>query len=96
VAPATLHPRQIEVARRVFSPDPEEVRFAKRVIEAIPDGRGVHMIDGTMQTTRPGSDCRPRPPRASSGARATSNLKASIRTPTACVSPEPRLLTERP
>ncbi|MBA3421117.1 MAG: CoA ester lyase [Thermoleophilaceae bacterium] len=45
----TLHPRQIEVARRVFSPDPEEVRFAKKVIEAIPDGRGVHMIEGKMQ-----------------------------------------------
>jgi malyl-CoA/(S)-citramalyl-CoA lyase len=45
----SLHPRQIEIARRVFSPDPEEVRFAKQVIEAIPDGRGVHMLDGKMQ-----------------------------------------------
>jgi malyl-CoA/(S)-citramalyl-CoA lyase len=33
----------------VFSPEPDEVKFAKRVIEAIPDGRGVHMIDGKMQ-----------------------------------------------
>ncbi len=45
----SLHPRQIDVARRVFSPDPDEVAFARRVIEAIPDGRGVHMIDGKMQ-----------------------------------------------
>jgi malyl-CoA/(S)-citramalyl-CoA lyase len=45
----SLHPVQIEIAKRVFSPDPHEVRFAKRVIEAIPDGRGVHMIDGRMQ-----------------------------------------------
>jgi malyl-CoA/(S)-citramalyl-CoA lyase len=45
----SLHPRQIEIAKRVFSPDPEEVRFAKKVIEAIPDGRGVHMLDGKMQ-----------------------------------------------
>ena len=45
----SLHPKQIDVARRVFSPDPEEVAFARRVIEAIPDGRGVHMIDGKMQ-----------------------------------------------
>ncbi len=45
----SLHPRQLEIARRVFSPDPEEVRFAKRVLEAIPDGRGVHMLDGKMQ-----------------------------------------------
>ena len=45
----SLHPAQIDVARKVFSPDPDEVAFARRVIEAIPDGRGVHMIDGKMQ-----------------------------------------------
>ncbi|MBA2637899.1 MAG: CoA ester lyase [Solirubrobacterales bacterium] len=45
----SLHPAQIEVARRVFSPDPDEVAFALRVIAAIPGGRGVHMIDGKMQ-----------------------------------------------
>jgi malyl-CoA/(S)-citramalyl-CoA lyase len=45
----SLHPVQIAIAKRVFSPDPNEVRFAKRVLEAIPDGAGVHMIDGKMQ-----------------------------------------------
>jgi malyl-CoA/(S)-citramalyl-CoA lyase len=45
----SLHPAQLEIAKRVFSPDPDEVAFAKKVIEAIPDGRGVHMIDGKMQ-----------------------------------------------
>jgi malyl-CoA/(S)-citramalyl-CoA lyase len=45
----SLHPVQIDIAKRVFSPDPDEVAFAKRVIEAIPDGAGVHMIDGKMQ-----------------------------------------------
>jgi malyl-CoA/(S)-citramalyl-CoA lyase len=45
----SLHPVQIEIAKRVFSPDPDEVRFARRVLEAIPDGRGVQMIDGKMQ-----------------------------------------------
>jgi malyl-CoA/(S)-citramalyl-CoA lyase len=45
----SLHPAQIDVARRVFSPDPDEVLFARKVLEAIPDGRGVHMIDGKMQ-----------------------------------------------
>src|SRR6476620_10934641 len=45
----SLHPVQIEIAKKVFSPTPEEVRFAKKVIEAIPDGAGVHMIDGKMQ-----------------------------------------------
>jgi len=45
----TLHPSQIAVAKRVFSPDPEEVAFARRVLEAIPDGAGVAMLDGKMQ-----------------------------------------------
>jgi malyl-CoA/(S)-citramalyl-CoA lyase len=45
----SLHPVQIDIAKRVFSPDPDEVAFAKKVLEAIPDGRGVHMIDGKMQ-----------------------------------------------
>jgi len=54
----TLHPGQIAVAKRVFSPDPEEVRFAKRVIEAIPDGRGVHMLDGKMQDDATWKQCQ--------------------------------------
>src|SRR3954463_4487256 len=45
----SLHPVQIDIAKRVFSPEPDEVRFAMKVLEAIPDGRGVHMIDGKMQ-----------------------------------------------
>src|SRR5918992_299405 len=54
----SLHPAQIEIAKRVFSPDPEEVKFAKRVIEAIPDGRGVHMIDGKMQDDATWKQCK--------------------------------------
>ena len=54
----SLHPVQIDIARRVFSPDPEEVRFARRVIEAIPDGRGVHMIDGKMQDDATWKQCQ--------------------------------------
>ncbi|MDE1174009.1 MAG: CoA ester lyase [Parvibaculaceae bacterium] len=45
----SLHPNQIAVAKRVFSPDVKEVLFAKRILEAMPDGRGVAMIDGKMQ-----------------------------------------------
>jgi malyl-CoA/(S)-citramalyl-CoA lyase len=45
----SLHPAQIDIAKKVFSPDPAEVAFARKVLEAIPDGRGVHMIDGKMQ-----------------------------------------------
>ena len=54
----SLHPVQIDIAKKVFSPDPDEVRFAKKVIEAIPDGRGVHMIDGKMQDDATWKQCR--------------------------------------
>lgn len=45
----SLHPKQIAVAKEVFSPDPEEVAFARRILEAMPDGSGAVMIDGKMQ-----------------------------------------------
>jgi malyl-CoA/(S)-citramalyl-CoA lyase len=45
----SLHPSQIEIAKRVFSPDPKEVAFARKILEAMPDGAGVAMIDGKMQ-----------------------------------------------
>jgi malyl-CoA/(S)-citramalyl-CoA lyase len=45
----TLHPGQIAIARRVFSPDVQEVLFARRILEAMPDGTGAVMIDGKMQ-----------------------------------------------
>jgi len=45
----TLHPTQIDIAKRVFSLDPAEVAFAKRIVEAMPDGSGAVMIDGKMQ-----------------------------------------------
>jgi malyl-CoA/(S)-citramalyl-CoA lyase len=54
----SLHPAQIEIAKKVFSPPPEEVKFAKRVLEAIPDGRGVHMIDGKMQDDATWKQCK--------------------------------------
>jgi malyl-CoA/(S)-citramalyl-CoA lyase len=45
----SLHPSQIAIAKRVFSPDPGEVSFARRIIAAMPDGTGAVMIDGKMQ-----------------------------------------------
>ncbi|MEM7569522.1 MAG: CoA ester lyase [Pseudomonadota bacterium] len=45
----SLHPKQIDIAKRVFSPDPDEVAFAARILEAMPDGTGAVMIDGKMQ-----------------------------------------------
>ena len=45
----TLHPSQVPIAKRVFSPDPGEVAFATKILAAMPDGSGAVMIDGKMQ-----------------------------------------------
>ena len=45
----SLHPSQISIAKKVFNPEVDEVLFAKRILEAMPDGAGVAMIDGKMQ-----------------------------------------------
>jgi malyl-CoA/(S)-citramalyl-CoA lyase len=45
----SLHPSQVAIAKRVFSPDPAEVAFARKILNAMPDGTGAVMIDGKMQ-----------------------------------------------
>jgi malyl-CoA/(S)-citramalyl-CoA lyase len=45
----SLAPNQIAIAKKVFSPDVKEVLFAKRILDAMPDGTGVATIDGKMQ-----------------------------------------------
>ena len=45
----TLHPSQVPIAKRVFSPEPTEVAFAKKILAAMPSGSGAVMIDGKMQ-----------------------------------------------
>jgi malyl-CoA/(S)-citramalyl-CoA lyase len=45
----SLHPSQIAIAKRVFSPDPAEVAMARKIVAAMPDGSGAAMIDGKMQ-----------------------------------------------
>jgi malyl-CoA/(S)-citramalyl-CoA lyase len=45
----SLHPSQIDIAKTVFSPDPNEVAFAQKIVAAMPDGAGAVMIDGKMQ-----------------------------------------------
>ena len=45
----SLHPSQIDIAKKVFSPDPADVAFAKKIVAAMPDGAGAVMIDGKMQ-----------------------------------------------
>ncbi len=54
----SLHPVQIGIAKKVFSPPVDEVLFAKKVLEAIPDGKGVHMIDGKMQDDATWKQCK--------------------------------------
>src|SRR5437870_875575 len=54
----SLHPSQIAIAKKVFSPPVEEVDFAKRVLEAMPDGRGVLMLDGKMQDDATWKQCK--------------------------------------
>ncbi len=45
----TLHPVQVEIAKRVFSPSPADVAHARRVVEAMGDGTGAVMLDGKME-----------------------------------------------
>jgi malyl-CoA/(S)-citramalyl-CoA lyase len=54
----SLHPVQIEIARRVFSPPAAEVLWAKKVIAAMGDGTGAVMLDGKMQDDATFKQCR--------------------------------------
>ena len=54
----TLHPVQIDVAKRVFSPEPAEVAWAARVVEEMGDGSGAVMIDGKMQDDATYKQCQ--------------------------------------
>jgi malyl-CoA/(S)-citramalyl-CoA lyase len=45
----SLHPVQIAIAKRVFSPSAEDVAHARRVVEAMGDGTGAVMLDGKME-----------------------------------------------
>jgi malyl-CoA/(S)-citramalyl-CoA lyase len=54
----SLHPRQIAIARRVFSPPAEEVTWAVRVLREMGDGTGTIMIDGKMQDDATVKQCK--------------------------------------
>ena len=45
----TLHPKQVAIANRVFSPSVEDIRHARRVVAAMGDGTGAVMLDGKME-----------------------------------------------
>jgi malyl-CoA/(S)-citramalyl-CoA lyase len=54
----SLHPVQIGIAKRVFSPAPEDVAWARKVIDAMGDGTGAVMIEGKMQDDATVKQCR--------------------------------------
>ncbi len=54
----SLHPVQIDIAKRVFSPDPADVAHALRVIEAMGDGTGAIMLDGKMEDDASCKQCQ--------------------------------------
>ncbi len=45
----TLHPAQIAIAKKVFSPSAEDVAHARRVVAAMGDGTGAVMLEGKME-----------------------------------------------
>ncbi|GAA3591028.1 CoA ester lyase [Kineosporia mesophila] len=45
----SLHPAQIPIAKKVFSPSRDDVRHARRVVEAMGDGTGAVLLDGRME-----------------------------------------------
>lgn len=54
----SLHPVQIDIARKVFSPPVDDVLWSKKVIEAMGDGTGAVMIDGKMQDDATFKQCQ--------------------------------------
>jgi malyl-CoA/(S)-citramalyl-CoA lyase len=54
----SLHPVQIDIAKKVFSPPVDEVLWAKKVMEAMGDGSGAVMIDGKMQDDATYKQCK--------------------------------------
>ncbi|MFZ1491233.1 MAG: CoA ester lyase [Ilumatobacteraceae bacterium] len=54
----SLHPVQIDIAKRVFSPPASDVEHALRVIEAMGDGTGAIMLDGKMEDDASVKQCK--------------------------------------
>jgi malyl-CoA/(S)-citramalyl-CoA lyase len=54
----SLHPVQIDIAKRVFSPPVDEVLWAKKVIDSMGDGTGAVMIDGKIQDDTTYKQCK--------------------------------------
>jgi malyl-CoA/(S)-citramalyl-CoA lyase len=54
----SLHPNQIAIAKKVFSPPAEEVAWARKVIDAMGDGTGTVMLEGKMQDDATVKQCK--------------------------------------
>ena len=54
----SLHPVQIAIAKRVFSPDPADVRHAREVVAAMGDGTGAVMLNGKMEDDASVKQCK--------------------------------------
>jgi len=54
----SLHPKQIAIANKVFSPSVEDVKHARRVIAAMGDGTGAVMLDGKMEDDASVKQCK--------------------------------------
>jgi malyl-CoA/(S)-citramalyl-CoA lyase len=54
----SLHPAQIEIAKRVFSPDPKDVAHARAVVAAMGDGTGAVMLNGKMEDDASVKQCK--------------------------------------
>ncbi|MCA1983307.1 HpcH/HpaI aldolase/citrate lyase family protein [Nocardioides nematodiphilus] len=54
----SLHPAQIKIANKVFSPSVEDVKHARRVIAAMGDGTGAVMLDGKMEDDASVKQCK--------------------------------------
>jgi malyl-CoA/(S)-citramalyl-CoA lyase len=54
----SLHPKQIDIAKRVFSPSADAVQHARRVVEAMGDGTGAIMLDGKMEDDASCKQCQ--------------------------------------
>jgi len=54
----SLHPVQIDIAKKVFTPPVDEVVWARRVISEMGDGSGCVMIDGKMQDDATYKQCQ--------------------------------------
>src|SRR5688500_10062558 len=54
----SLHPVQIDIAKRVFSPAPEDVRHAREVVAAMGDGTGAVMLNGKIEDDASVKQCK--------------------------------------